>query len=737
MIDGFSIIRSLDTKEPSRTFLVKRSDNADAVVLKMSDPQSIEQQVLQQAAHPGICQLLGHSETKNKHYLLLSYYGEDKLLSRVERGITVGQLQLILLQISAALDALHGLGFVHGDLRPEHILLNPNEQPVLIDFDSALKIDDSNIKDSVLTSPAYMSPERIRGALEQPNTPITGASDYYSLGVMAFQLLSGQLPFADESPETVMQSHLHDNVPRLPSDLHALQPMIDALMSKDPEQRIGDQAALRGMLKKNSHDDTLAERVIRSAHIDTQEMSSLFADMRLRPDELARQNRRQRRKRRRRIALQSTIVITSVAVLLAGLFNFRAELVPVVEEAAASLGIIENPALTAAWQEAQSLASDPNQGLSAIVAAYLRVTDMAPDYVLAQKALEETTKNWKQSIASAMLENDLERAGVRLEEAQSVFGTDPELTVLSMRLQNRFRAERLLTSTQSLLRSSGLSDEASAAAAVQAFEEILRISPDHAAAAQGLTDISRHYGQLSVNAAEDGDVAKAIRLLQRATAARSDLRELDQVRQRISEATTIQTTILELLAKAQTLSDQQQLMDPSGENAAELYLQVLATDPDNTQASSGMLRITQQVMTQTQALLNKGDIADAQAMLALAETQGLNATPIANMRERIDSEITLRSQIAVGLEQASVLFDQGFVSAPASSNAVAKLREVLLLDPNNGEARQQLQKCAVRLAEVAQQAKAVGMVLEARSYLAQAIDLQPETTEWLDLQSQW
>ena len=309
--------------------------------------------------------------------------------------------------------------------------------------------------------------------------------------------------------------------------------------------------------------------------------------------------------------------------------------------------------------------------------------------------------------------------------------------MLSLRLQNRFRAERLLASTQSLLRSSGLSDEASAAAAVQAFEEILRISPDHAAAAQGLTNISKHYGELAAQAARDGEVAQAIRLLQRATAARSDLRELDQVRRLISEATSIQSAIAELLAQAQTLRQQGQLMMPNGANAAELYLQVLATDPDNAPASTGLNEITAAVMAETQDLVNAGALAEAQQRVALAEAQGLNPTPIANMRERIDSEITRRRQISIGLEQANVLFEQGFITAPAENNAVRKLQEVLELDAANRQALSQIAECAKRLALVAQQAKEAGMDTEAQDYLSQALGLRSDVEEWQRWMDQW
>ncbi len=742
MIDGFRVIRAMGNKSPPSTLLVRRSDGSDAAVLKFIPRRSTERDALQAVDHPGICQLLKSGIFEGHDYVLLTYYGQQNLMERVKDGITISSLMQFLLQIAGALDALHRQGFAHGDLRPEHVLITPNSQPVLIDLGSAYRLDDMDLLSSggQTGSAAYLSPERIQAAslsLPDDERRSSGAADYYALGVIAFQLLSGRLPFEDESRETVLQSHLQDSVPKLPSHLQNLQPVINGLMAKSPQQRIGNTTELKTVLNKAETEKELLAQVVRSAAIDTLELSALFADLRLRPDELALQNKRLRRKRQRRIALQSSLALLFTGSILTGLFTFRAELLPVVENAAASLGIIENPELTAAWREAQSLASDPNQGLTTIVAAYRRVIEVAPGYEPAQQALRDTAVSWKQSIAQATAENDLELATTRLEEAQSVFESDPELTVLSLRLQNRFRAERLLVSTQSLLRSSGLSDEASAAAAVQAFEEILRISPDHAAAAQGLTEISRHYGELAAQAAQGGEVAKAIRLLQRATAARSDLRELDQVRRLISEATTIQSAIAELLAKAQSLRDQGQLMLPRGENAAELYLQVLATDPDNSPASTGLSAITAEIMQKTQSLLDEGALSAAQQMVALAEAQGLNPTPIANMRERIDTEITRRSQVSIGLEQANVLFEQGYITLPADNNAVKKLQEVLELDPANEQALVQLAQCAARLALVAQQAREAGMNAQAIDYLSQALALRPASEQWLRWMTQW
>jgi serine/threonine protein kinase len=736
-IDGFHVIRRLDDVEPLNALLVKRSDSAEAVVLKLTSPDSTESRILQQMTHPHICQFLG-SGGGTQPYMLVAYYGQRDLRTHLRQGMKIKVLLEMLLQLADALDSLHARGFVHGDLRPEHVSIKPNGQPVIVDLSSAFpegKIAQPETSSGVAA--AYLSPERALGPSSETAVLIDGASDYFSLGVMAFELLSGQLPPTEETSRGALQPYLQDSPPRLPAHLQSLQPVIERLMAKDREKRLCSRDALEQLIGNGAIDAEIGEMVIRHDAISAQELSSLFADLRLRPDELARQNRRLRRKRRRRIALQSSLALILTGSILAGLFSFREALLPVVEDAAAYVGIIENPELTTAWREAQSLASDPNQGLSAIVAAYRRVMVIAPDHSQAAEALEWTTQAWKKSIAEAMNANELSRAEVLLTEAQGLFESDPELTVLSLRLQNHRRAERLLASTQSLLRSSGLSDEASAAAAVQAFEEILRISPDNVEAAQGLTDISRHYGELAAQAARNREVDQAIRLLQRATAARSDLRELDRVRELISEATSIQSAMAALVARAEQLSRQGSLIEPAGDNAAEVYLQVLATDPKNPAATAGLSQVTVLVMAEAQDLLSQGDIQGAQYLLTLGENQRLDAIPLANMRERIDSEITRRSQVAVAREPASVLFSQGYITAPKGQDAVSKLREVLLLDPGNELAQTRLTQCAERLATVAAEAQAFGMAELAKAYIEEALLIRPDVNQWQTWRAQW
>ena len=187
------------------------------------------------------------------------------------------------------------------------------------------------------------------------------------------------------------------------------------------------------------------------------------------------------------------------------------------------------------------------------MAAYQRVLTLDPDYAPAREAMATLMTEWKQAISSALVSDNTELAATRLDEATALLPNDPEINLLSLQLQNRYRAERLLKSTEALLTSHGLSDSPSAAAAIQSYQEILRLAPSHPGAIAGLDTLARHYVDLSKQAATDGKVAQAIRFLERATAANQSLRSLDDARELISKATTLKAAIDALLQQGSDL----------------------------------------------------------------------------------------------------------------------------------------------------------------------------------------
>ena len=116
----------------------------------------------------------------------------------------------ILIQCCASLAEAHSIGIIHRDIKPDNVfLLNMAGSPdfvKLLDFSVAKLLEGDRMKTQagvVFGTPQYMSPEQGRGL------PLDARSDLYALGILAFEMLTGNVPFNDDNPMTVIQMHLH------------------------------------------------------------------------------------------------------------------------------------------------------------------------------------------------------------------------------------------------------------------------------------------------------------------------------------------------------------------------------------------------------------------------------------------------------------------------------------------------------------------------------------------------
>ena len=692
-----------------------------------------ESRINAQLTHPNIVQVYDVGAHESLLFLVMEYLRGGDLNQRLEKGMHVTELIDVINDIGKALDYAHHKGFIHRDIKPENILFREDGSAVLTDFGIARTVSENpslTLAGTVVGTPQYMSPEQASGR------ELDGRSDLYSLGVVFYRMLTGDVPYEANSAVSIGIKHLQEPIPRLPNYLDVFQPMIDRMLAKKPEHRYQTGAELSAALDEVRTSTRLPNATIKSKVVTTQEIRAVGTTLLTTARDPVRAKRRSRRQRRQRLFRRFTSL--GLVFVLVGIGSWIFVQQPQwINRLMTITGIIEDPMVQVVWNDAQSLHQDPNQSLDAIVAGYRRVLSIEPEHLEARSAIEGLAAQWKDDILQALQQGNLAAAETKLIESIAAFPEDPVLADLSQQLTNHQHADSLLTTTQALLRSHGLSDIPSATAAIQAYKEVLRLAPDHAVAVAELDALAEHYSDLAGTAADNGDVDSAMIFLDRASAANAELPDLALAREKIQQATTLRAAIAEMLQQASAHRVAGALINPAGENAAELYHSVLATDPDNVIAIQGIGEIVSQLLNLATQLLADGQLSDLQDLVDRASAVGLAQTAVNEIKERLDSEVLRLATVERHLINAELLLSQGFITEPQEGNAVFLLREVERLDAGNVIARALLSRSAARLASVAQEAWEVGLTEDAKHYLELALTVTPDVEIWRRLREDW
>ncbi len=259
--DHYLVDRRLGEGGMSYVYLARELSSGRQVALKVlsprlsRDPGSVERlrreaAIAMRLTHPNVCPILGFGETLHALiYLVMPYLpGEPLSEHEIRRGpMPVSEGIPLLLQMCRGLEHAHALRIVHRDLKPENVMLVPDRaapggtRAVVMDFGLAkerraepevVKLTQTGI---VLGTPEFMSPEQIRGK------PLDGRSDIYALGVLAFEMFTGRLPFAGKTPQEMMLARLKGEPLRLRSvrsDLPAkLEDIIGRALAAEPAER--------------------------------------------------------------------------------------------------------------------------------------------------------------------------------------------------------------------------------------------------------------------------------------------------------------------------------------------------------------------------------------------------------------------------------------------------------------------------------------------------------------------
>lgn len=199
-------------------------------------------------SHPGVVRIYDFGSDQVA-YLIMEYVEGEPLsrtLSRVGR-LTPARSMSLIAQAAEALQAAHEKGIVHRDVKPGNLLVRPNGTLVLTDFGIARSAAASQLTatGAVLGTASYLAPEQASGI------PASALSDVYSLGVVAYQCLSGQRPYDGDTPLEIAMKHIMGTPKPLPDDVPpAIRQVVERAMAKEPAARWPSAEAFAGAARQ-------------------------------------------------------------------------------------------------------------------------------------------------------------------------------------------------------------------------------------------------------------------------------------------------------------------------------------------------------------------------------------------------------------------------------------------------------------------------------------------------------
>lgn len=245
-LPGYRLLRRLGKGGMATVYLAVQENFGREVALKVMAPHLAkepgfaerflrEARIVAQLAHPHIVVVHDVGAHRGYHYIAMEYHPGGNLHQRIKEGLTPHEALRITRQLADALAFAHSKGFVHRDLKPDNVLFRQhNDDAILTDFGIAKAVQsDTQLTQlgTAVGTPKYMSPEQARGEA------VDGRSDLYSLGVMLFEMLTGQPPYLADDAFALAIKHMQDPIPRLSTELARYQPLVDRLLGKKPAER--------------------------------------------------------------------------------------------------------------------------------------------------------------------------------------------------------------------------------------------------------------------------------------------------------------------------------------------------------------------------------------------------------------------------------------------------------------------------------------------------------------------
>jgi tetratricopeptide (TPR) repeat protein/tRNA A-37 threonylcarbamoyl transferase component Bud32 len=249
-LGGYQIVEQIGKGGMAAIFRAFQPSLDREVAIKVMQPYFVEQdesfhtrfrreaKAIAKLRHPNILVVIDFGEEGEYPYIVMEYVPAGTLKDRMAEGpMSLREVSTLLGQVAGALDYAHGEGVVHRDIKPSNILMPKKDWALLTDFGLARMVGGSMLTQSGMTvgTPAYMSPEQ--GGGEQ----VDHRTDIYSLGVILYEMVVGEVPYTAETPMAVVVKHIVDPLPmpraRKPDLPEEVQRVILKALAKNPADR--------------------------------------------------------------------------------------------------------------------------------------------------------------------------------------------------------------------------------------------------------------------------------------------------------------------------------------------------------------------------------------------------------------------------------------------------------------------------------------------------------------------
>lgn len=741
---GYEVLRELGVGGMSRVFLARQRSLGRLVAIKLMRPAPgddreqvekrflLEGRTIARLPHRNIVAIYDIVQRPDATYIAMEFLEGGTLSDRMRGGLSLAEAVAITVQLAQALQFAHDQGVIHRDLKPSNVMFRDPQTPVLTDFGIARQRDPEAMRltqtGMLIGTPTYMSPEQIQGH------EVDGRSDLYSLGVMFYELLTGQPPFRGETPVSVLMAHLTQKPPPLPEQFAAFQPVIDRCLAKDPDDRYSSMRefirALKNIVLSSQSlmatlaadpDLTASEQLralgfsISHPAISDIERAAEEAKRAVRANEAQALPEKPSR-RPSRLLLMLLAALATVAITAAGIWYWQFErasrLPPEV------LTLVERAVARADRWIAEGRLVEPNEQNA--LAEVLLIARLAPNYQRLAELRQRLTDALAERVRALAAVGEVKRAELFLGHLRSL-GIEASLeqelsSVLATARQQEVTEkaqEQLLAEAETALAADVLDR------ALEAFAAARQQIPEDPRVWVGLERVARRMLKPVEEALSAQRTDAALALFEALPAALAETQTHRELAQRLAEARERRARERRLAEVLQVLREQiaeRRWLEPA-ENSAVWTL--LRAQREGLDGVPELARLTAEVVSglqrEAEAALRRGEPERALVATHYALRLKPGDRALRALDTRIENAVGLAKARALrSLEDARLAFAEGRLLSPEFESARFYLRSALLSDPSNTEAERLLRELPMRVQREAEAAISAGDFERAR-----------------------